>query len=192
MSTLQQKIHKIKPTLVKKKRATPAPTDEIFFKSTKYNGYSFLSNFYPFLKPGALAAVKAKHPDVEQGSFVIDGKRFLTAEHYYQSQKFAGTPAEDQIRRCETALDAKKLNTVLKKKHALPKDWSTRQFDVMYKGLLAKFSQNPQLLKALQSTGDKPLHETRGRTRDLWSFQPDGTADNLGRLLMRARSELAV
>ena len=41
--------------------------------------------------------------------FELDGVYWPTSEHYFQAQKFAGTPHVDQIRQVKTARDAAKM-----------------------------------------------------------------------------------
>jgi hypothetical protein len=41
--------------------------------------------------------------------FELDGVYWPTSEHYFQAQKFAGTPHADQIRQVKTPKDAARL-----------------------------------------------------------------------------------
>lgn len=130
-------------------------------------------------------------------AFLVDGVSYRTVEHYYHAMKFAPHQPDiaERIRNAPTGLQAKKLNTQYKMKYPAPKELLTSEhlIDVMYRGVHAKFSQSVDLRALLLSTGTRTLHETRGRIRDIWTFQPDDpdqTADQLGKVLMRVREEL--
>jgi ribA/ribD-fused uncharacterized protein len=125
----------------------------------------------------------------------VDGVRYGSVEHYYQSQKYAAAHSSLslQIAAAPTALAAKQLNTKLRKTHPVDRAWFSHanQLAVMQRACQAKFEQNPRLAALLTSTGDAPLHETRGRTKDIWTFQPDDdSCDQLGKILMTVRQAL--
>ncbi|MCA9042594.1 MAG: NADAR family protein, partial [Planctomycetaceae bacterium] len=87
-----------------------------FYLKTGEHGY--LSNFSPhrvFLK----------------------GKSWPTSEHYFQAQKFAGTPAEEKIRLAKTAREA--ANMGRSRKLPLRKDWESVKINIMREAVLAKF-----------------------------------------------------
>lgn len=122
-------------------------------------------------------------------SIFVDNKIWPTVEHYYQAQKFVGTPYEEEIRVLETPTIAKERAHELLKVHPAL-DWEMRKEDVMYKGLYAKFTQHPDLKLLLLSTGNLTLAEHT--ELDLyWADGLDGSGKNrLGRLLMKLREEL--
>jgi len=41
--------------------------------------------------------------------FDLDGHRWPTAEHYYQAQKFAGTPDEEEVRLAKSPMIAARM-----------------------------------------------------------------------------------
>ena len=137
------------------------------------------------------------HSDQKWGEFAnfsrhsifVDGKIWPTVEHYYQAQKFHGTPFEEEIRTLETPTTAKERAHVLLKDHPAI-DWGLKKESVMYKGLYAKFTQHPDLLQLLLSTENLPLAEHT--SLDLyWGDGLDGSGMNrLGAILMQIRSEL--
>ena len=94
--------------------------------------------------------------------FEVNGITYQTMEHWFQSQKFPDDPAlQNQIRQASTPNLAKKLGQQPGK---IRSDWFTVREDggsvredVMYEGLLAKFSQHPELEKMLIETGDDKL-----------------------------------
>ncbi len=116
------------------------------------------------------------------------GRVWPTVEHFYQAQKFVGTPHDEAIRRCQTPMLAKKRAAALAEERR--EDWPTVKEDVMLEGLRAKFGQHPDLADRLLSSGDRVLVE---HTRDdtYWGDGGDGTGKNqLGHLLMQVREEL--
>ena len=124
-------------------------------------------------------------------SVYIDGKMWPTTEHYFQAQKFIGTPYVDRVRRLHHPREAFQLSRDPKVSRWRRSDWESVKDDVMLKALRAKFSdQNPKLLSLLLSTGDKKLIEHTSND-SYWGDGGDGTGSNkLGQLLMRVRSEL--
>lgn len=112
-----------------------------------------------------------------------------TVEHYYQAQKFAGTPYEEEIRRCVGPMAAKTLARALIEDGPCP-NWDAVKEDVMLAGLRAKFRQHRDLRERLLSTGERMLIEHTDNDR-YWADGGDGTgANRLGVLLMKVRSEL--
>ena len=86
--------------------------------------YGFLSNF-------------SNHP------ISLHGKVWPTSEHYFQAQKFAGTPQEEEVRIAETPLDAARLGR--SREISIRRDWNEVKNDVMRKALIAKFTQHENL-----------------------------------------------
>ncbi|MBX3408169.1 MAG: GTP cyclohydrolase II RibA [Phycisphaeraceae bacterium] len=119
----------------------------------------------------------------------ISGRVWPTVEHFYQAQKFVGTPHEKTIRCCQTPMLVKLRATALAEKHTR-RDWPTVKESIMLEALRAKFRQHPDLAERLLSSGDRLLVEhTRNDT--YWGDGGDGTGMNrLGHLLMQVRTEL--
>lgn len=144
----------------------PAP---LTFASPR-DEHGYLSNFYPV-------------------SFTLKGVVWPTVEHYFQAQKFAGTPHEEAIRRAASPLIAARMGR--SRARPLRPDWETVKEAVMLEALRAKFTQRADLGEQLRATGDAPLVEHRARDT-YWGDGPDGHGQNrLGVLLMRVRAELA-
>jgi ribA/ribD-fused uncharacterized protein len=119
---------------------------------------------------------------------VIDGKEWMTIEHYFQAQKVLDTQEQEYIRLASTPKRAKDLGRTC----VLRKDWEKVKYQVMLNGLRAKFSQ-PQFKKILLSTGDRPLYEASPYDREWGTGQANGvgTGKNLlGKALMEVRKEL--
>lgn len=118
--------------------------------------------------------------------FVLDGKQWSSTEHYFQAQKFVGTPYEEYIRYARSPREAFELS----RKHARwqRNDWDEIKLQIMYKALLAKFIQNLRLRQLLLSTGTRPLVEHTYND----SFWGDGGgyghgSNHLGQLLEKVR-----
>ena len=122
---------------------------------------------------------------------LIDGKKWPTTEHYFQAQKFIGTPYVEAIRRLPTAREAFQLSRDPKVSRWRRSDWDTVKDDIMHKALICKFTQHPDLRKMLWKTGDSKLIEHT--TND--SYWGDGGGlglgkNKLGELLMKVRDEI--
>ncbi|MBK6803305.1 MAG: NADAR family protein [Novosphingobium sp.] len=132
--------------------------------------YGWLSNF-------------SVHP------FVLDGERWASVEHYYQAQKYAGSPAVvDLIRDAASPSQARKAGQDPSLRPRV--DWGTDKVDVMRQAIGAKFAQHVELQGMLIATGDDELvHESDAD--DYWGRLRSGAGDNrLGLLLMQLRAEL--
>ncbi len=113
----------------------------------------------------------------------IDGRRYPTTEHYYQSQKAVKAEDRDHIASASTPTYAKKLG---RECEARP-DWDAVKEDVMRKALREKFGQNYRARLTLLSTGDAVLIE-RSPKDAYWGDGPDGNGLNrLGHLLVETR-----
>ncbi len=124
-----------------------------------------------------------------QHAVFLLGRVWPTVEHFYQAQKFTGTPYEETIRCCLTPILAKQRAKVLTETHCR-EDWSAVKEDVMLLGLRAKFYQHPDLCNKLLSSGDRVLVE-HTKHDSYWGNAGDGTGQNrLGHLLMCVRTEL--
>ena len=121
----------------------------------------------------------------------LDGEQWPTTEHYFQAQKFIGTPYLKYIGTLQTPRDAFSLSRESQVSQWLRSDWEQVKQDIMYKALLAKFSQHSNLRAMLLGTGEKKLIEHTSND-SYWGDGGNGTGQNhLGRLLMKVRSELS-
>ncbi len=127
-----------------------------------------------------------------RAGFTLDGADWPTVEHYYQAQKFAGTPPADAawveaIRQAESPRLAKEMGRSAE--HPLRPDWETVKERVILKALVAKFVQNPELALRLFATFYRLVEASPDDA--WWGEGPDGTGENrLGRLLMAVRETL--
>lgn len=143
-------------------------TQAIRFYSTREE-YGSFSNFYA-------------------APFVLDGRRWRTSEHYFQAQKFAGTPREEEIRQATSPAVAARMGR--SRRHRLRPDWEKVKDAVMREAVLAKFSQHDELRAVLLDTGSIILIEHTERD-SYWGDGGDGSGRNrLGEILMSVREEL--
>ena len=118
----------------------------------------------------------------------LGGKRWPTSEHYFQAQKFAGTPHEERIRLAKSPMIAATLGR--RRDLPLRRDWETVKEDVMRAALRAKFTQHPALRDLLLRTRKAELVEHTPRDR-YWGDGGNGRGKNrLGQLLMELRAQL--
>ena len=142
----------------------------------KFNGqYDFLSNFYP--------------------STFIDSISFFhypTVEHYFQGQK--GKTVKDQVMifNAPSPSQAKKLGRTV----TLRSDWEEVKDQIMWRGVLAKFTQNHDLAQKLIDTADQELIEGNYWHDNYWGNCYCPKCKNipgknmLGKILMEVREIL--
>jgi ribA/ribD-fused uncharacterized protein len=118
----------------------------------------------------------------------LDRLTWPTSEHYFQAQKFADGATREAIRTAPSPMDAAERGR--SRASALGTDWEAVKVDVMRKAVLAKFTQHPELRRALLATGDARLVEHTRRDA-FWGDGGDGRGRNmLGRVLMEVRDGL--
>ena len=117
----------------------------------------------------------------------LKGKTWPTSEHYFQAQKFLGSPQEIKIRKVSTPMKAAELGRTRKIK--ISKNWDKIRDNVMYDAVKAKFEQHPTLKALLLSTNDALLIE-HTENDSYWGDGGDGKGSNkLGKILMQVRKE---
>ena len=138
--------------------------------------------FYATDKPYGEFSNFSRHP------IVLDSVTWPTSEHYFQAQKFAGTPFVAEVRAQPTPMLAAQMG----RRRDLPfrADWDAVKDDVMRAALRAKFTQHPELRALLLETGDAELIE-HTRNDSYWADGGDGSGRNrLGELMMELRGTL--
>ncbi len=141
----------------------------IFFYSTRENLYGCFSNF-------------------SHHGFELDGVWWPTSEHYFQAQKFAGTPHAEEIRQARTPKKAAEMGR--DRRRPLRSDWQQVKDDVMRRAVLRKFETHSDIREVLLSTGDELLVENAPRDY-YWGCGKDGSGKNmLGQILMEVRTFL--
>jgi ribA/ribD-fused uncharacterized protein len=142
----------------------------IYFYSIREKPYGCFSNFSPH-------------------GIKIDGVWWPTVEHYFQAQKFAGTPHVEQIRRASTPKQAAQMGR--DRKLPLRSDWEQVKDEVMFKAVLRKFETHQELRTLLLNTGQEEIVENAPGDY-YWGCGADGSGQNqLGKTLMEVRSMLA-
>ncbi len=122
---------------------------------------------------------------------IIDGKEYLTNEHYFQACKVVTETGHESVRTSPTAAGAKREG----RKVPLRPDWEEVKNEVMLKGLRAKFAPGSLLAYKLLTTKDRLLVEGNTWHDTYWGVctcpQHQGKGLNtLGQLLMQVREEL--
>ncbi len=121
--------------------------------------------------------------------FELDGHYWPTSEHYFQAQKFSGTPYYDQVRLAKSPGEALKLAKQLDAYKTA--NWHQIKDDIMRKAVLRKFEMNPGIRAELLATGERLLVEDAGANDAYWGNGADGQGKNmLGKILMEVRDEL--
>lgn len=120
--------------------------------------------------------------------FELDGKYWLTSEHYFQAMKFEGTEHEEAVRTAKTPKLAAKIGR--DRNRPLRPDWEDVKDDVMRSAVRAKFEQHADIREILLGTGDAQLIEN-ARNDYYWGCGADGSGKNrLGQILMEVRQQL--
>lgn len=120
--------------------------------------------------------------------FELDGKWWMTSEHYFQAQKFCGTEYEEIIRLLDNPMKAAEMGR--NRELPLRADWEQVKDDIMRKAVLAKFTQNDEIKNVLLSTGRETIVENTSNDY-YWGCGKDGSGKNmLGIILMEVREKL--
>ncbi|MBD1865001.1 MULTISPECIES: NADAR family protein [Trichocoleus] len=120
--------------------------------------------------------------------FMLDDLYWATSEHYFQAQKFIGTPYLEKVRQTKTPKDAANMG----RDRTLPlrPDWKQVKDDVMRKAVLQKFKAHADIRDILLATGDAMLVEN-SPVDYYWGCGKDGSGKNkLGQILMAVRETL--
>lgn len=147
----------------------------------------------PRLFPDPLHFYSVTHEYGEFSNFALypirlRGKTWPTSEHYFQAQKFSGTPHEALVRQAKTPMEAARMGR--QRARPLRQDWESVKFDVMRQALLAKFTQHDALKDLLLASHPSKLVE-RTQHDKFWGDGGDGRGQNwLGRLLMELREKM--
>ncbi|GAA6615276.1 NADAR family protein [Scytonema sp. NUACC26] len=120
--------------------------------------------------------------------FELECFYWYTSEHYFQAQKFIGTPHVEQIRLVKTPKEAARMGR--ERKRPLRSDWEQVKDGIMKKAVLCKFQTHADIREILLSTGDVELVEN-SPIDYYWGYGADGSGKNmLGKILMEVREIL--
>jgi hypothetical protein len=121
-------------------------------------------------------------------NLIIDGIKYKSVEHYFQSQKFKDNPTySKKIINCLSPFDAKKLGSIRSIK--IVKDWDNIRLSILENGLRSKFDKNLnlELYELLQLTKGSLLIEN-SPFDNYYGCGRDGKGKNMmGKLLMKIR-----
>ena len=138
-------------------------------KITEFKGiHRYLSNFWP-------------------SPMIIDRIKYPTVEHAFQAHKFSSSK-----KRREFSTDAQISPGKVKKLGqgvGLRSDWERVKIPVMKKLVRIKFQQ-PDLKRALLSTGNRHLEEGNCWYDTFWGVCKGAGENHLGKILMEVRKEL--
>lgn len=138
-----------------------------------------------------------------ESPFMIDGFQFAHVEQYIMAQKaklFHDTKNYTAILKAKTPKECKQLGRAVS-----PYDedvWEKNRYEILKKGLTAKFTQNEELKNIFLSTGDAILAEAspfdaifgiKLAAKDAATISPDKWPGRnlLGKALMEVRAELS-
>ena len=141
----------------------------IYFYAEREKPYGCFSNFSPH-------------------GFLLDDLYWPTSEHYFQAQKFVGTPYLAEVQQTKTPKDAADMG----RDRALPlrPDWKEVKDEVMRKAVLQKFRTHADIREILLATGNEELVED-SPIDYYWSCGKDRTGQNkLGQILVEVRKTL--
>lgn len=122
----------------------------------------------------------------------VDGKNFTfpSVEHYYQAMKFyASDPRFHIILETHNPDDARLITKTPEYKINRRANFDRDKFDIMERGLRAKFEQNADAAKMLCGTGDAILIKSCPVCYKC-GFGEGSGANRIGHVLMEIRSEL--
>lgn len=134
--------------------------------------------------------------------FIVDGKKYTTAEQYMMAQKallFEDKEIYDKIINSKTPKEFKELGRKIK--NFSDDKWNPKKFDIVVKGNVEKFSQNEKLKQFLLNTKNKILVEASPKDK-IWGIGMDENDKDildeskwkgenlLGKALMKARDIL--
>jgi len=113
---------------------------------------------------------------------------WTTSEHYFQAQKFAGTPHVEEIRQAKTPKEA--ANMGRSRDRPLRGDWEQVKDGIMRQAVLRKFETHADIGEVLLSTGDELIVENAPGDY-YWGCGADGSGKNmLGLVLIEVRQIL--
>ncbi|HEY4387291.1 MAG TPA: NADAR family protein [Ktedonobacteraceae bacterium] len=141
----------------------------IYFYSVREEPYGCFSNF-------------SRH------GVSLDEVWWPTVEHYFQAQKFAGTPFAEKIREAATPKQAADMGR--DRKLPLRGDWEQVKDAIMFKAVQRKFEMHAEIRTLLLATSTEELVENAPGDY-YWGCGADGSGQNrLGKTLMRVRTIL--
>jgi N-glycosidase YbiA len=124
-------------------------------------------------------------------SINLEGEIWPTSEHYYQAQKFIGTPYHHLCAQIHQASSPEIAAAIGRNpQHIVRSDWDSLKTKIMYRAVFTKFRRHLDLKALLLGTGEVLIVEN-SPTDSYWGCGSDGLGQNqLGKILMQIRQEL--
>ena len=145
----------------------PVTSQQITFYNVK-DPYYQLSNFY-------------RRP------INVNGKEWVTAEHYFQAQKFIRYPIlMNEIENKISPKDA--FNVACVNNKYKRSDWDNVKYEIMREALYEKFTQYADLKQVLKATGNRGLVEKLDDS--YWKEECEKRQNIVGILLMEIREQI--
>ena len=122
----------------------------------------------------------------------VDGKFYIfpTVEHYYQAMKFYATDERfNTILHLQNPDEARLITKTHAYKINRRLDFDKHKFDIMEKGIRAKFTQHPQAAEMLKETGNAVLLKSCNVCYKC-GFGIGSGQNRMGEILMQIREEL--
>jgi len=121
------------------------------------------------------------------------GKPWPTVEHFYQAHKFVGTKQEyliETIRQVATPEEAAAIGRNIDNK--VRYDWENVKKNLMWQGVVTKFTTHLDIQEILLATGSETLVEDSPRDY-YWGCGQNKTGKNeLGKMLMELRGTIRI
>lgn len=134
--------------------------------------------------------------------FIVDGMTFSSMEQYMMYQKACLFHDEEIAKSIMQTRDVAKIKALGRRvRHFDDEIWVKSREQIVYKGVLQKFYQNPEIQKRLLETGNDPIAECAVNDR-IWGIGLSMTDENrffeskwrgqnlLGKILMQVRNDL--
>lgn len=109
--------------------------------------------------------------------FVVDGVAYYFAEQYMMAKKALLFKDYDTLSKILSSNDPKVIKQLGREvRNFDPNVWNQHKYEIVVEGNMAKFSQNPELKKFLESTGHKILVEASPYDR-IWGIGLKDTSE---------------
>lgn len=103
-------------------------------------------------------------------TFIIDGVKYNSCEQYMMAKKALMFNDFDALQKIMLSKDPSKQKDIGKTVRGFNKDvWETYCREIVFDGNMAKFTQNPSMLKELLETGDREIVEASPKDK-IWGI----------------------
>ena len=140
--------------------------------------FRFLSNFWPYERDAQVG------PEIQ---VAYDGRLYPTSEHAFVAAK----TLDPDLRAWATAVSHPGSARTRGQQVPLRPDWDAVKVAIMWSIVMDKFCRNPDLRRALLSTGTTSLFEGNTWGDRFWGVVNGEGRNELGKVLMSVRSFLS-